>query len=164
MLIAFVGNDLQVTSAIQSGSFPDVNPLSDLFSLITLRSQSTGAAGTISASRIASGTGDTLSLELFAEKGTIRLSTANPSFFEYFTEESGVWVTKPTGSNYGNITSFPSGHVPPGWLRSMIHAHYVFLTGNDKEAFIPGIKHALQVQRIVREAAEAMDTFTKIKL
>jgi predicted dehydrogenase len=164
MLMAFAGDDLQVTSAIQSGSFPDVNPLSDLFSLITLRSQSTGAAGTISASRIASGTGDTLSMELYAEKGTLRLSTNNPSFFEYFTEESGMWINRPTGSNYGNITSFPSGHVSPGWLRSMIHAHYVFITGNDDESFVPGIDHALKVQRIVREASEAMEVFRKSNL
>lgn len=161
MLVAFVGNDLEVTSAVQSGSFPDVNPLSDLFSLITLRSSSTGAAGTISASRIASGTGDTISMELYAEKGAIRLSSLNPSSFEYFSEKTGVWATVPTGSNYGNITGFPSGHVPPGWLRSMIHAHYVFLTGNDREAFLPGIDHALSVQRIIREASGAMEIFRK---
>lgn len=161
MLIAFIGNDLLVTSAIQSGNFTDVSPLSDLFSLITINCTSSGAGGTISASRIASGTGDTLSMDLYAEKGALRLSTLQPSSFEYFTEDDGIWKTVPIGSNYGKITSFPSGHVPPGWLRPMIHAHYVFLTGNDEEAFIPDIDHALQVQRIIREAATKMDDFRK---
>jgi predicted dehydrogenase len=156
MLLAFLGRDLKVTGATMAGSFPDVDPLSDLFSLITLIDNKTGAAGTVSASRIASGTGDMLSLELFAEKGAIRFSTYTPDFFEYYSEETGIWNKVVTGSSYRNITTFPSGHVPSGWLRSMIHAHYVFLSENVREQFIPDINHGLDVQRIIRRTAEIL--------
>jgi predicted dehydrogenase len=156
LLIAFLGEGLTMKSAFKAGDFPDVDRQSDLFSLITLQDSISGAAGAISASRIAAGSGDLLSMELYAEKGAIRFSSYDPDNFEYFLEETGTWTRVHTGSSYMGITSFPSGHVPPGWLRPMIHAHYIFLTGKDSDVFIPGINHALQVQRILRETAEIL--------
>jgi predicted dehydrogenase len=155
LALAFFGNELQVTGAAKSGSFTDVDPLSDLFSTVILRDTHSGAAGNLSASRIASGTGDMLEFEIYAEKGTIKYSSKTPDCFSHFLEAEGLWKKSETGSRYGKLTSFPSGHVPGGWLRPMIHAHYVFLTGNDTEAFIPGIDHGLAVQKIIRMAADA---------
>ena len=66
------------------------------------------------------------------------------------------------GSNYKPVTSFPSGHVPPGWLRAMVHSHYVFLKGSDTELIIPDIKHGLAVQRIVRETSDHLRSFRKM--
>jgi len=159
LAIAFLGNNIQIINALQSGHYRDVTRLSDLYSLISLYDNKSGAAGTLAASRISSGTGDTLSLELYAEKGCLRLSSATPEYFEYYLEETGSWNRIVTGSNYLPLTSFPSGHVPPGWLRSMIHAHYVFLTGFDSDAYIPDISHALHVQRLVRETSDHLKDF-----
>jgi predicted dehydrogenase len=156
---AFLGGSLTIISAIQSGSFDDVAGGSDLFSLINLFDTVSGAVGTLSASRISSGTGDLLSIELFCEKGSLRYSTSTPDYYEYFIEEKGEWSRRMSGSNYKPVTSFPSGHVPPGWLRSMIHAHYVFLTGNDTGSFVPGIEHGLAVQRLVTQTAEHLKEF-----
>jgi predicted dehydrogenase len=156
LMLAFLGNDIHVTNAAQSGSFPDVEPLSDLFSLVTLRDNKSGAAGTVSASRVAAGSGDMLSFEIYCEKGSLRFSSYNPDYFEYFSEENGTWTRIVTGSSFRDISSFPSGHVPSGWLRSMIHAHYVFLSEANDEPFIPDLKHGLEVQRVLREAAESM--------
>jgi predicted dehydrogenase len=161
LLIAFLGDQLQITNALQSGQFPDVTAGSDLYSLISLFDPKSAAAGTLSASRISSGTGDLLSMELYAENGTIRFSSHTPDYFEFFLEETGSWTRVPTGSNFNPITSFPSGHVPPGWLRSMIHAHYVFLTGNDPGSFVPDLQHGLEVQRLVRETADHLAGFRK---
>lgn len=163
LAIAFLGDRLDITSAVQSGNFKDVTQDSDLFSLITLFENNTGAAGTLSSSRISSGTGDTLCMELFAEKGTLRFTSQSPDFFEYYLEETGSWTRIMTGSNYKPVSSFPSGHVPPGWLRSMIHAHYVFLTGNDPKAVMPDMTHGLSVQRLVRETAGHLKTFRDLK-
>jgi len=156
---AFLGDNLKITSAIQSGNFKDVPAESDLFSLITLYDAATNAAGTIAASRISSGTGDLLCMELFGEKGSLRFSSHTPDYFEYFLEETGTWTRVMTGSNYKPLTSFPSAHVPAGWLRSMVHAHYVFLTGNDIGSCIPDITHGLAVQRLVRETADKLKEF-----
>lgn len=160
-LIAFLGDRLRITGALQAGHFNDVPEESDLFSQISLVDELTLAAGTLSSSRISSGTSDNLSFEFYAEKGAIRYSSISSDYFEYYTEDSGVWIRQQTGSNYRPVSSFPSGHVPPGWHRSMIHAHYVFLTGNKSETVIPDIEHGLQVQRLVRETAEHLRKFRK---
>ena len=163
MLIAFLGTKLKIAGAVQAGEFSDVPPDSDLFSLITLYDENSGAAGTVASSRISSGTADSLWLEIYAEHGAIRYSSETADYFEYFSGKSGMWQKKITGSNYQHYTSFPSGHVPAGWLRAMVHAHYVFLTGSAGEAVIPGIQHGLAVQRIVNETAEHLRRFRESK-
>jgi len=159
LLMAFLGENLQLTGALQGGNFPDVPEGSDLFTSITLVDPETRAVGTLSASRISSGSGDLVYLEIYAEKGALRYSSIHPDFFEHYTEGSNQWIRQVVGSHYKPLTSFPSGHVPPGWLRSMVHANYIFLTGKDPVAFSPGLKHGLAVQRIVRETAEHLSTF-----
>jgi predicted dehydrogenase len=161
LLMAFLGEKLQITSALQGGGFPDVPAGSDLFSSLSLVEPETGAVGNLSASRISSGTGDLVHLELYAENGALRYSSKNSEFYEYYLEGSDQWVKQMVGSNYKPVTSFPSGHVPPGWLRSMVHAHYQFFTGKDTKAFNPDLKHGLAVQRIVRETAEHLSVFRK---
>ncbi|MGB8490550.1 MAG: Gfo/Idh/MocA family oxidoreductase [Bacteroidales bacterium] len=161
MLIAFLGDGIEITGAIQAGSFPDVPAGSDLFSLINLYDTVTGAAGTLSSSRISSGAGDFISFEIYAEKGTVKYSTLAPDSFEYFLEETGLWNCRFSGSDYQPHTSFPSGHVPAGWLRPMIHAHYIFLTGATPDSFAPDISHGLSVQRIVRQTADHLERFRR---
>lgn len=161
LLMAFLNEELQITGALQGGSFKDVPAGSDLFSSLSMYDPKTGAVGNMSASRISSGSGDLVFLEIYAENGAIRYSSQNPDFFEYYLEGSNQWTKQIVGSNYKPITSFPSGHVPPGWLRSMVHAHYQFFTGNDEQAFKADLNHGLAVQRIVRETADHLATFRK---
>ena len=161
LLMAFLNEDIQITSALQGGSFGDVPAGSDLFSSVSLFDPVTGAVGNLSASRISSGSGDLVFLEIYAEKGALRYSSQNSEYFEYYLEGSNQWIKKMVGSNYNPITSFPSGHVPPGWLRSMVHAHYQFFTGKDDLAYTIDLNHGLAVQRIVREAADHLSTFRK---
>ncbi|GAP70933.1 predicted dehydrogenase [Bacteroidales bacterium 6E] len=159
LLTAFLGEGLQLNHAIQAGGFPGVPAGSDLFSSISLTDPKTMAAGHMSASRISSGSGDLVSLEIYAEKGMLRYSSQTSEYFEYYTESSGTWTKRMIGSNYNGITSFPSGHVPAGWLRSLVHAHFLFLGGNDPRAFIPGLDHGLEVQRLVRETASHLEQY-----
>ena len=159
LMIAFLGSEVQITGALQSGSFDDVDNGSDLYSLISLYDKASGAVGSISASRISSGTGDDICLEIYCEKGALHYSSSSADYFEYYTEESGTWTRKMVGSNYKPVTSFPSGHVPPGWLRSMVHAHYVFLTGTKQEVFVPDIRHGLEVQMLITQTADHLRIF-----
>jgi hypothetical protein len=122
------------------------------------------AVGNISASRISAGTGDWVSFEIFAEEGSLKYSSRNPDVFEYFLESDQKWIKQAVGSTYKPITNFPSGHVSPGWLRAMIHAHYIFLTGDQRRSFVPGLGHGLAVQRIIRETADHLKIFrTKVR-
>ena len=161
ILVAFFNENLQILNALQGGRFSDVPDDSDLFSSLSIVDPVSKAVGSMSASRISSGTGDLVYFELFAEEGALRFNSHQPDYFEYFLEEQGTWVRQPIGSHYKPITSFPSGHVPPGWLRSMMHAHYLFLGGKDEKAFIPDLSHGLAVQRLVRETAEHLNNFRK---
>lgn len=159
LLIAFLGNNLQLTGALQAGNFADVPAASDLFSSISLLEPETLAAGHMSASRISSGTGDLVYLEIYAEKGMLRYSSQSSDYFEYFIEDEGKWMRRPVGSNYAGISTFPSGHVPAGWLRSMVHAHWLFFGGADDSAFVPDLQHGLEVQRIVRQTASFTEKY-----
>ena len=75
LLIAFLGSGLKITSALQSGSFPDVREDSDLFSLISLYDDATEAVGSLSASRISAGIGDLFSIDLYTQEGALRYSS-----------------------------------------------------------------------------------------
>ncbi|MGF1639004.1 MAG: Gfo/Idh/MocA family protein [Cyclobacteriaceae bacterium] len=161
LLMAFLGENLHIQHAVQSGSFDDVPEGSDLFSSITLADKDTHAVGNMSASRVSAGTGDLIQLEIYAEKGALKFTSHQTDYFEYFLETSGHWVKVPVGSHYKPVTSFPSGHVPSGWLRAMVHAHYLFLGGEDTKAFIPNLSHGLAVQRIVRETADFLSMYRK---
>ncbi len=161
LLMAFMGEELQITGALQGGNFSDVPEGSDLFSSLSMVDPQSKAVGNMSASRISSGSGDLVHLEIYAENGALRYSSNHSEYFEYYLEGSNQWTKKIVGSNYKPVTSFPSGHVPPGWLRSMVHAHYQFYTGNDSQTFTPDLKHGLAVQRIVRETADHLNTFRK---
>lgn len=161
LLTAFLGSGLQMVHAMQAGSFEGVPAGSDLFSSVDLVDPETLAAGHLSASRISSGTGDLVYLEIYAQKGTLRYSSQSSDYFEYFLEDTGQWVKQPVGSNYEGVTAFPSGHVPAGWLRSMVHAHYLFLGGTDSNAFIPDLSHGLEVQRLVRQTAFHLEKYRK---
>ena len=100
-------------------------------------------------------------LEIYAENGALRFSSNNSEYFEYYLEGSNQWIKQIVGSNYNPISSFPSGHVPAGWLRSMVHAHYQFFTGDDASSTVADLSHGLAVQRIVRETADHLKTFRK---
>jgi len=161
LLMAFMGENLQITSALQAGDFEDVPPGSDLFSSLSMYEPETGAVGNLSASRISSGSGDLVYLEIYAENGAFRYSSQNPDFYEFYLEGSDNWVKQMVGSKYRPVSSFPSGHVPPGWLRSMVHAHYQFFTDDDNDSVFADLEHGLAVQRIVRETAGYLNTFRK---
>ncbi len=163
LLVAFLGEDLEITGALQGGNFPDVPQDSDLYSEISLLDRRTGAVGNLSASRVSAGIGDQMAFELYAPKGAIRYNSTFPDRFEYFLTARGEWSTVFTGSDYLPFTSFPSKHVPGGWLRPLIHAHYLFLTDTETRAVMPDLQHGLAVQRLVRETAEHLGRFRERK-
>jgi predicted dehydrogenase len=154
-LAAFLGDGLDVIAAEKSGDFEDVPPGSDLCSTALLRESKSGAQGSVTASRISAGSGDWLELEIMCTKCAFRVSTKNPDILEFYPGgNAGEWQTIHCGSDYLPATKFPSLSMPSGWLRSMIHAHYLFFGGEDEHAYVPDITHGLTVQRLVRQTAE----------
>ncbi len=164
LLVAFLGEGLEITGALQGGAFEDVPEGSDLYSEISVFDKQSGAVGNVSASRVTAGIGDRMAFELYAQKGALRYDSQFPDRFEYYMKESGVWSTVFTGGDYQPFTSFPTAHVPGGWLRPLIHAHYLFLTGRDSSPVMPDLSHGLVVQRLVRETAEHLGRFRELRM
>ncbi len=156
-LVAFLGENLDVMAARQSGHFNDVPTGSDLCTTALIRDGKSGAHGTVGASRISAGAGDQLELEIMCTKCSLRLSTLRPDSLEFFPGKgSGEWHTLHCGNDFLPVTQFPARSVPAGWLRSLIHAHNLFFGGTDATAVIPDLKHGLAVQRLVRQTAERL--------
>ena len=153
LLTAFLGESLRVRDAVISGQVDDVDPHSDLCTTILLEEPTSGAAGTMVASRISQGTGDLLSLELRGTKGALLYSTAQPDFYETYLPELG-WQRHEVMSNYPPVSTFPSHYTPSGWLRALVHNHYLFLGGERGVSIIPDLQHGIIVQRLVQQVAD----------
>jgi len=152
LLTAFLGNDLNIEYATSSGLFPDVNANSDLFSQVFIRDLASNAIGTCVASRISSGAKDVLELEIRGTDGALELSTLYPDILRFCKGHDGVWNEIFCGNDYQPCSSFPSCNVPSGWLRSLIHALYVFFT-ESKNKVTPTLQHGLAVEKLLNKTA-----------
>ena len=155
LLTAFLGDNLTVKSALVSGCFKDVPPEADLCTTVLLEETASGAAGTLVASRVSAGTGDHLTLELRGSRGALIFNTARPDSYESFLPDEG-WQRHEVNSDYLPASSFSSHYVPAGWLRALVHSHYLFLGGEPGISFIPDLAHGIRIQHLVNEIAEVL--------
>ncbi|MEM7133129.1 MAG: Gfo/Idh/MocA family oxidoreductase [Chloroflexota bacterium] len=158
LLVAFLGKNLEVISAAQSGSFSDVPNTSDLCTVLQLQERKSGAIGQMVASRISAGAGDCLEFELRGTTGALQLTTEKPDELMVFSDtDKRGWIKINCGNDYAPISTFPSSNVSAGWLRSLIHAYFLFLGGTDELAFQPELLHGLSVQKLIHQAVALMD-------
>lgn len=153
LLAAFLGTDLEVVAARQSGRFDDVPEDSDLCTSALLEHRGSGAAGSVVASRVSAGAAESLDLEIRGTLGAFRFSGDRPDVLESAVRLSRTWNATPCGGEYLPASAFPGANTTGGWLRSLVHAHYLFFGGADADAFIPDLRHGLAVQRLLRATA-----------
>jgi len=157
LLIALIGNQLEVLHAAQSKTFPNIHPLSDLCTQIMLKHKVSGAIGNITASRISAGSDDALEVELRFSNGALRFSSTEADMLQvYHPKQEAHWTSEHCGNDYAPHSQFPQQGIASGWLRALVHAHYVFLTQDDKEAFIPNLQHGLHVQQLINNTANIL--------
>ena len=152
LLVAFLGNNLQVKTAAVSGNFVDVPQHTDLCTTILLEEPTSGAIGTLVASRISAGAGDHLSLELRGTRGSLHFSTTQPDSYETYLSDQG-WHKHQVLSDYTPEVQFPGKETPSGWIRALIHNHYLFLGGEKGISFVPDLAHGIEVQRLLQQTA-----------
>lgn len=157
LLLAFLGEKLVVKAARASGHFADVPQHSDLCTTALLEEPTSGAVGTLRASRVSAGTGDQLALELRGERGALLFSTSQPDSYESYLPDEG-WRRYEVNSDYQPHTTFPSDYAPSGWLRALVHNHYLFFGDEPGLSFIPDLVHGIQVQRLLQDIAESVMT------
>lgn len=153
LLIAFFGENLSVKTATASGRFENVPKNSDLCTTVMLEEPQSGAIGTMVASRVSQGTGDYMKLEIWAKQGTLIFNSAQPDLYETYTPNHG-WQRHTVMSDYRPSSKFPSEYSPSGWLRALIHNHYLFFNGETGISFIPNLQHGLQVQHLIQAIAD----------
>lgn len=157
MLTAFLGDHLVVRDAAASGFMEDVPENSDLCTTVMLEEPTSRAVGTLVASRVSAGTGDWFRIELWGRQGTILFDTSQPDIYRTFLPEEG-WRAHKVMSDYLPDSKFPSDYTPSGWLRALVHNHYLFLGANPGISFIPDLHHGIVVQQLLQDIAENLLT------
>lgn len=155
MLVALLGSGIEVVAATQSGAFEDVPPDSDLCTTVLLKDTTSGAMGSVTASRISAGAGDYLRLEIRGTRGALRLSTERPDVLESYRTGNG-WKISECCSDYSPESTYPAAAASGGWLRSLLHAHAVFFEIVGSKTPVPDLQHALSVQKILRRSVECL--------
>ena len=143
-----LGDELEVVEASTCGTFPDIP--SDLCTVALCRDKASGAVGTVMASRVSAGAGELLEIELRGTRGGFRISTEDAESLEVFSSSSDKSEILRTASDYAPRSEFPKRAPLGGWLRSLVHADYLFLTDRDDEP-CADLHHGLAVQRLLRE-------------
>lgn len=96
-----------------------------------------GAVGTVTASKIATGAEDEMSVAVYGTRGALRIRPMNLSQLEYFDQgvpESAYggsrgWLTIDCGQRYPAPAGFPTAKSPIGWLRGHVQCLYNFMQG-----------------------------------
>lgn len=155
LLIAFLGEDLVVKTAAASGKFDDVSEYTDFCTTVMLEEPNSGAIGTMIASRVSQGAGDHMLFEIRATRGALIFNSAQPDVYETYKTEYG-WQRHAVMSDYLPASKFPSDYTPSGWLRALVHNHYLFLGGKSDISFLPDLQHSIQVQHLIHQIAEQL--------
>ena len=138
--------------------------LSEDHAVLTMRMEN-GAVGTCEASKIATGTNDELTFEIYGDKGALRFDLMDPGWLWYF---DNTVPEEPLGGTRGFTRveccgryEKPAGSfLPPknaiGWDRGHIHCYYSFLdcVAHGKTPS-PSIADAVKLQALMSAAQEA---------
>lgn len=133
-----------------------------------------GAMGTITASKLATGTNDEMDIKLFGEKGALHFNADYPGALDFYDN------TDPDGA-YGGSRGFkaiesvqryekPGGAMPApklaiGWLRAHVHSLYTFFNCvHTGAAPSPSIAEGVYNQYVLDKAVESAKAGTWVTL
>ncbi|MBQ7398737.1 MAG: Gfo/Idh/MocA family oxidoreductase [Clostridia bacterium] len=156
---------VQGTSQIAFPTHGDWQTDADEAFYITARLKS-GACGTITANKLATGVNDDLSLAIFGERGSIKYELMEPEWLYFYDNDRPA---SPIGGERGFTRiecggrypapggSFPSPKASVGWLRCHMESMYQYLSAVANGApFSPSLYDGAYVQAVM-QAARASD-------
>ena len=124
-----------------------------------------GAVGQISVSKLAHGTEDGLSFEVYGTGGALRYSLAECDILYYMDASnpklplggtSGFTAIPASGRYPSPGGAFPAVKAPQGWLRGHIHGMYRYLDAvASGQHFSPDFSDGAQIQRIMAAAMKS---------
>ncbi len=136
----------------------------DAFTVLTRTADpKTGAVtrGQIGGTKLATGSEDEMSLEIYGEKGALRFSLMDAHFLDFYdAEKKEGWIRIAAGARYTDPhTEFPSPKSPAGWIRA--HAACIAQFAASIETGAPvgaDLRQGIRIQKFldaVRRSAEA---------
>ena len=164
-------NTLYASRPTKSGGIE--TGLSEDHAVMTMRMEN-GAVGTCEASKIATGTNDELTFEIYGDKGALRFDLMDPGWLWFF---DNTLPEAPLGGNRGFTRieccgryDKPAGSfLPPknaiGWDRGHIHCYYSFLdcVAHGKTPS-PSIADAVKLQALMSAAQESSLTHMETEI
>jgi predicted dehydrogenase len=126
--------------------------------MIVLAKLANNACGTIRASKIATGSEDELSFEIYGTKGAIKVEAMNLQNLFYYdnTSSNGVygakrgWLAIDCGQRYPKPAGFPTPKAVLGWTRGHIHCLYNFLDAvADNRLVRPNLADGIKLQYLL---------------
>ena len=124
-----------------------------------------GAVGQISVSKLAHGTEDGLTFEIFGTGGALRYSLAECDILYYMDANqpklplggtAGFTAISASGRYPAPGGKFPAVKAPQGWLRGHIHGMYLYLDAvASGKHFSPDFCDGAQIQRIMKAAMQS---------
>lgn len=123
---------------------------------------SCGACGTIEASKVAVGTNDDFSIEIYGTKGALKFNLMNPNYLYFYDAqnsysktgaESGFCAIECVNRYNTSHAVFPGIKAPVGWFRGHIHSMYSYLLSVCEERpFSPDFSQGAYVNRVMEAA------------
>ena len=132
-----------------------------------------GACGTISASKIATGTEDELSFEIYGSRGALRLAPMDLHRLYFYDRLASAaplggvrgWTAIDCGQRYDFPAGFPTPKAPMGWLRGHMHCLYTFLESVHRgEPLGPTLEQGVYLQYLLEQVKTSAATRSWIRL
>ena len=133
-----------------------------------------GAKGTISVSKIASGSNDDLNFSIHGEKGSISFSLMQPNFLRFYDGSSptpalggyaGFRDIECVGRYPAPAAPFPAIKAPSSWIRGHVQSMYDFLSAvHDGKPSHPDFDDAAYVQSVIDAAYISAELGIKVKI
>ncbi len=131
--------------------------------LATVRLAS-GAYGHISASKIATGTEDEVSFEIYGSKGALKMLPNDWHHLYYYDCSAPAkplggtrgWTAIDCGQRYDAPAGFPTPKAAIGWIRSHMHCLYTFLNSvHTGKPIGPTLERGVRIQLLIEKVREA---------
>ncbi len=140
--------------------------------VVMLAKMRNGALGTMSATKLATGTEDEVRFEIHGNRGALRFNGSAPHFLEIFDATAPTspiggksgWTRVATGQKYPLPAGFPGGKLQIGWIRHHMACLYNFMEdvvagrpGN------PGLEQGIFIQRLMDRVEESAQNKSWLK-
>ena len=132
--------------------------------LVTLVRLKNGALGTVSASKIATGTEDGITFTIHGTKGALMLKAMDLDRLYFYDNTApgapfgGVrgWTAIDCGQRYARPAVFPASKAVIGWVRGHIHCYYSFLRAvTDGVPADPSLEQGIRIQELLAKIKQS---------